>query len=379
VSLFTDISTEMLVPALPLFLTTVLGAPMTVVGLIEGIAESTASVLRSFAGWLSDRAGRRKPLLVFGYSLSNITKPLLALTGSWEQVLLVRFVDRLGKGLRGAPRDALIADSVAPEQRGLAFGFHRSLDTVGAALGPLVAFAVLATRPEDYRAVFWIATIPGALAILIAGFFVRDLPRFPQARLLPRVTIRGLGRPFAIFTAIITLFALGNSSDAFLILRAKNLGMPTATIPLAYFGFNVVYASLSTPAGALSDRWGRRRVLIVGYVVFALVYLGFAVASGPSGRWTAWLLFLVYGTYYALTEGIQRAFIVDLVRPESLATALGVFASATGLALLPASLVAGLLWDRVGPSAPFFYGGVMAASAALLLTIDRGTATPSDV
>lgn len=354
-------------PVLPLFLTTVLGAPMTVVGLIEGIAESTASVLRTFAGWLSDRIGRRKPLLIFGYSLSNLTKPLLALTGSWQQVLLIRFVDRMGKGVRGAPRDALIADSVTPEQRGLAFGFHRSLDTVGAAIGPLVAFAVLAARPDDYRAVFWVATIPGALAILVATFFVRDLPTLSRSRELSGAPGTSLGRPFVVFTAVITLFALGNSSDAFLILRAKNLGMPTATIPLAYFGFNVVYAGLSTPAGILSDRWGRRRVLILGYIVFAIVYLGFALASGQTGRWMTLLLFLVYGGYYACTEGIQRAFVVDVVRPESRATALGIFASATGLALLPASLIAGVLWDRVGPSAPFFYGGVMAAFAALLL------------
>ena len=377
VSFFTDVSSEMIVPVLPLFVTTVLGATMTAVGLIEGVAESTASVMRSFAGLLSDRLGRRKPLIVFGYGLSNITKPLLALTGSWAQVLGIRFADRLGKGIRGAPRDALIADSVAADRRGLAFGFHRSLDTAGAALGPLVAFATLAIVPDNYRAVFWIATIPGAIAILIAAFFIRDLPRPPAVRVLPGMKMAGLGRRFVVFTAIITLFALGNSSDAFLILRAKNLGMPVATIPLAYFAFNVVYAGLSTPAGVLSDRLGRRGVLIAGYVVFALVYLGFAVASGPAGRWMVPALFLTYGAYYALTEGIQRAFVVDLVPADLRATALGTFASATGLALLPASLVAGFLWDRVGPAAPFFYGAAMSAAAAILLVVlDAGTRKP---
>ncbi|OLD50146.1 MAG: MFS transporter, partial [Armatimonadetes bacterium 13_1_40CM_3_65_7] len=330
VSFFTDVSSEMIVPVLPLFVTAVLGASMTAVGLIEGVAESTASVMRSFAGLLSDRFGRRKALIVFGYSLSNVTKPLLALTGSWGQVLAIRFGDRLGKGIRGAPRDALIADSVAAERRGLAFGFHRSLDTAGAALGPLIAFGTLAIMPENYRAVFWIATIPGAFAILIAGVFLRDLRRPAASHALGTVRIGGLGRRFAVFTAIITLFALGNSSDAFLILRAKNLGLPVATIPLIYFAFNVVYAVLSIPAGALSDRLGRRGVLIVGYVVFAIVYLGFAVASGPAGRWIVLPLFLTYGIYYALTEGVQRAFVVDLVPADLRATALGTFASATG-------------------------------------------------
>jgi len=374
VSFFTDVSSEMIVPVLPLFVTAVLGASMTAVGLIEGVAESTASVMRSFAGLLSDRFGRRKALIVFGYSLSNVTKPLLALTGSWGQVLAIRFGDRLGKGIRGAPRDALIADSVAAERRGLAFGFHRSLDTAGAALGPLIAFGTLAIMPENYRAVFWIATIPGAFAILIAGVFLRDLRRPAASHALGTVRIGGLGRRFAVFTAIITLFALGNSSDAFLILRAKNLGLPVATIPLIYFAFNVVYAVLSIPAGALSDRLGRRGVLIVGYVVFAIVYLGFAVASGPAGRWIVLPLFLTYGIYYALTEGVQRAFVVDLVPADLRATALGTFASATGLALLPASLVAGFLWDRIGPAAPFYFGGVMSAAAAVLLMIvDAGS------
>jgi len=377
VSFFTDISSEMIVPVLPLFVTTVLGASMMVVGLIEGIAESTASVMRSFAGLLSDRLGRRKPLIVSGYGLSNITKPLLALAGSWGQVLAIRFADRLGKGIRGAPRDALIADSVAAERRGLAFGFHRSLDTAGAALGPLIAFATLAILPENYRAVFWIATIPGALAILIASVFLRELRRPAGARALPGMRITGLGSRFAVFTAIITLFALGNSSDAFLILRAKNLGMPVATIPLVYFAFNIVYAGLSIPAGAISDRVGRRRVLIVGYVVFALVYLGFAVVSGPVGRWSVLPLFLTYGVYYALTEGIQRAFVVDLVPTDLRATALGTFSSATGLALLPASLVAGFLWDRIGPAAPFYYGAATSAAAAILLLAVDATAKRS--
>lgn len=369
VSFFTDFSSEMIVPVLPLFLSVTLGAPAAAIGVIEGIAESTASVLRVFAGWLSDRAGRRKPLVVAGYGLSNLTKPLLALAGSWPHVLAVRFADRLGKGIRGAPRDALIADSVPPERRGLAFGFHRSMDTLGAAVGPLVAFATLALLPENYRAVFWIAAIPGAIAIAVAVFLLRDIARPQAPGRAPRLSFAGLGRSFATFTLIATVFALGNSSDAFLILRTKNLGLPAPAIPLAYFAFNVIYAALATPAGALSDRVGRRVMLIGGYAIFALVYLGFAVAGGPGGGVQAVGLFLVYGVYYALTEGVQRALVVDLVPSGLRATALGTFSTATGVALLPASLVAGILWDRVSPAAPFYYGAALATLAVILLAV----------
>ncbi len=369
VSFFTDLSSEMIVPVLPLFLSITLGAPAAAIGVIEGIAESTASVLRVFAGWLSDRAGKRKPLVVAGYSLSNLTKPLLALAGSWPQVLAVRFADRFGKGIRGAPRDALIADSVGPERRGLAFGFHRSMDTVGAAGGPLIAFATLAFLPENYRAVFWIAAIPGVIAIAVAVFFLRDIARPPAPGQAPKLGFAGLGRGFMLFTLIAGLFALGNSSDAFLILRARNLGLAPAVIPLVYFAFNVVYAVLATPFGALSDRVGRRRLLMAGYAIFAVVYLGFAVAGGAAGRAEAVALFLVYGTYYALTEGVQRALVVDLVPSGLRATALGTFSTVTGVALLPASVVAGALWDRVGPAAPFFYGAALAALAVILFAV----------
>ncbi len=369
VSLFTDISSEMIVPVLPLFLSTTLKTPITAIGLIEGIAESTSSTLRILSGWLSDRAGRRKPLVVAGYALSNLTKPLLALASSWGHVLAVRFADRLGKGIRTAPRDALIADSVSADRRGLAFGFHRTMDTVGAALGPLVAFATLAVLPEHYRAVFWIAAIPGAIGILIAVVFLRDPPQKTPAMPPTPLRVTGLGRPFAVFTATATLFALGNSSDAFLILRMKNVGMGTTAIPLTYFVFNVFYAALSTPAGVLSDRLGRRKVLALGYTVFVFVYLGFALLTGPAAPWGALALFIVYGAYYALTEGVQKAFVADLVPANLRATALGTFSMATGLALLPASLIAGTLWDKVGPAAPFFYGAALAASALILLLL----------
>lgn len=367
VSFFTDVSSEMIVPVLPLFLSTTLKTSTTAIGLIEGVAESTASVLRIFSGRLSDRTGRRKPLIVAGYALSNLTKPLLALANSWGHVLAIRFTDRVGKGIRTAPRDALIADSVAPANRGLAFGFHRAMDTAGAAVGPLVAFATLTLLPENYRAVFWIATIPGVVGIALGGLFLRDRTRSMSSSASPPLRIGGLGPRFAAFTAIATLFALGNSSDAFLILRARNVGMAATTIPLAYFIFNVVYAALSTPAGALSDRIGRRKVLAFGYAIFMLVYLGFALLAGERAPLAVVILFIVYGAYYALTDGVQKAFVADLVPGSLRATALGTFSMATGFALLPSSLIAGALWDRVGPAAPFFYGAALAGMSLLLL------------
>jgi MFS family permease len=362
----------MIVPVLPLFLSVTLKTPTATIGLIEGVAESTASVLRIFSGRISDRTGRRKPLAVAGYALSNLTKPLLALAGSWSHVLVIRFVDRVGKGIRTAPRDALIADSVAPAHRGLAFGFHRTMDTAGAALGPLVAFATLALLPENYRAVFWIATIPGVVAIVIGGLFLRDSARSASSSTPPSLGLSDLGPRFAVFTGIATLFALGNSSDAFLILRARNVGMAASIIPLAYFTFNVVYAALSTPAGALSDRIGRRKVQAFGYTIFALVYLGFALLAGQRAPWAVLVLFIVYGGYYALTDGVQKAFVADLVPDHLRATALGTFSMATGLALFPASLISGVLWDRVGPAAPFFYGSALAGTSLLLLIVGAG-------
>lgn len=366
VSFFTDVASEMIVPVLPLFLTGVLLAPVAAVGLIEGVAESTASVLRAFAGWVSDRSGRRKPLMLAGYALSNLTKPLLALSGAWPQVLAIRFADRFGKGIRGAPRDALIADSVDASVRGRAFGFHRSMDTAGAAVGPLLAAGALALSAGNPRVVFWLASVPGIVSVVIAWWLIRDRPVAPRDAAAPRLGFAALGQPFMVLTAITTLFALGNSSDAFLILRAQDLGMAVAVIPLAYFAFNTLYALLATPAGVLSDRVGRRPLLVVGYAVFALVYAGFAVAPNALA---AGGLFLAYSLYYACTEGVARALVTDLV-PESLrATAMGTYATATGVALLPASVIAGALWQQIGPWAPFAYGAALAGLAAVLLAV----------
>jgi len=370
VSFFTDISSEMIVPVLPIFLTAVLGAPVTAVGLIEGVAESTASIVRVFAGSISDRTGRRKPLMLFGYGLANLTKPLLAISTAWPQVLAIRFVDRFGKGIRAAPRDALIADSVDASVRGRAFGFHRGLDTAGAAVGPLLASATLAFAGDNPRVVFWLASVPGITSVLIGWRLLKDRRVAPEDTRAPQLGFRDLGRAFAVFTAISTLFSLGNSSDAFLILRAHNVGMAVPVIPLVYFGFNALYALMATPAGILSDRVGRWPLLVAGYAVFAVVYAAFALAGDA---FFAGGLFLIYSLYYALTEGVGRALITDLVPTSLRATAMGTYATATGAALLPASLVAGALWDSVGPGAPFAYGAVLATVAAVLLGVTRST------
>lgn len=371
VSLLTDASSEMVYPVLPLFLANVLGAPVAAIGLIESVAESTAGLTKVLSGWLSDRARRRKPFVVLGYSLSNAVKPLLAFAGGWPAVLGLRFADRLGKGIRTAPRDALIADSSSAARRGRDFGVHRALDTLGAALGPLAAWAILTRVPSGYRVVFLVSAIPGALAVAFAVLAVRDvLPHADRPRGVQRGvrSSRRLGRPFALFAAASALFACGNSSDAMLVLRAQDAGMSPALIPLAYFLFNVVGALAAGPVGARSDRVGRRRVLVAGFAGYALVYAGFALLDRPTG---AWLLFAAYGIPYAMTEGVSRAFVVDLVDPAVRATALGTYTFVLGLAALPASLIAGVLWDAIGPAAPFRLSAVLMGAAALLLAIMR--------
>lgn len=366
VSLLTDISSEMIYPVLPLFLANVLGVGAVTIGLIEGIAESTASLLKVFSGWFSDRSGRRKPLMLIGYGLSDLIKPFLALTGSWWQVLAIRFADRIGKGIRGAPRDALIADSTPQAQRGKAFGFHRGLDTVGAAVGPISAFGILALFDNNYRLVFALSAIPGVIAVFILLGFLKEKPAATRNATPPKLGFSSLGAGFLTFSLISTLFTLGNSSDAFLILRAQNLGLAAALVPLAYFGFNAVYSLLAMPLGSLSDTIGRRAVIIAGYLIFAMVYLGFAFASVS---WAVWGLFALYGAYYALTEGVQRAYVADLVPSDMRGSAMGTYNALTGLSALPASIVGGFLWEVIAPEATFIYGAVFAVLAAVLLLV----------
>jgi MFS family permease len=368
VSLLTDASSEMVYWTLPLFLTQVLGAPVSVVGVIESVAESTASLTKVASGWLSDRVGRRKPLVVAGYTLSNLAKPLLAMAAGWPTVLALRFADRLGKGVRTAPRDALIADSSEAARRGRAFGVHRALDTFGAAVGPLIAWGVLSLRPGSFTTIFWISAVPGVLAIAVAVFLVREV-RSRDRRDASRGELphfRGLGRPLAVFTAISAVFALGNSSDAMLMLRAADLGAPTALIPLMGAGFSLVGAALAVPAGVLSDRFGRRVVLVTGFALYALVYAGFGVGGST---WTAAALFLAYGIPYAMVEALSRAYVVDLVGPDRRATAVGAYTFVLGLAAIPASAVAGILWDTVSHGTPFLVSAALMAIAAVALWV----------
>ncbi len=367
----------MIYPLLPLFLTRTLGAPMKAVGLIEGIAESTSSGLRLAAGWLSDRVGRRKPFVVAGYACAAAAKPLLAVAGTWGHVLGIRLLDRFGKGLRTPPRDALLADAAPGPIRGRAFGLHGSMDTAGAVAGPLLAWAVLPWVGGDFRAVFLLAFVPALIGIVVLLAGVREIPPPAAPPLTPpspppgeRIKVRaaGLGGRFWRFVPVLVCFGIGNSSDVFLILRSRQLGISEGSIPLLYLTFNVVYAAVSLPGGTLSDRIGRRPVILAGYAMFALVYLGFARAGAA---WETWPLFAFYGIYYALTERIQRAFVADLVPEAARGRAFGIYHAVVGALALPASLLAGWLWDAVGPAAPFSLGGASAVLALLLFLILR--------
>lgn len=368
VSLLTDASSEMIYPVLPLFLANVLGAPVAAIGLIESLAEATASFMKLGSGWLSDHLGRRKPLVAAGYTVSNLAKPVLALTQSWPAVLTLRVADRLGKGIRTAPRDALIAESSTAESRGRSFGVHRALDTVGAAIGPLVAWIVLSLDPGPaaYRTIFLISAIPGTLAILVVLLFVRDTGKRLPAGERTRLSFKDFSKPLAVFTAISFVFGLANSSDAMLILRSQDLGAPAAVIPLMYVLFNVVAALLAAPFGARSDRIGRRRLVVFGFAGYALVYLGFALANSAVAPW---LLFALYGVPYAATEGMTRAYVCDLAGAERRGTVLGGYTFVLGLAALPSSALAGLLWDTVSHAAPFAVSAGLMASAALALLV----------
>lgn len=370
VSLLTDLSSNMIVPILPLYLTTVLHVQVGSIGIIEGIAESTASILKLFSGWMTDRTRKHKLLMLIGYGLSNLTKPFFALSTSWGQVLLIRFSDRFGKGIRTSPRDALLADSTTKEERGKAFGFRRAMDALGAALGPLVAFGVLAIFTNNYRLVFWLSVIPGLIAVALIFIFLKDKEPggYGNEAKFPKIGFKNLNRRFIWFSLISTLFAVGNFSDAFLVLRAQDAGMLPALIPLTFFAFNMSSSIFSMPVGMLSDRIGRRPVLISGFIIFALIYLGFGMVN--SVIWI-WVLFVLYGLYYAFTDGIQKAYIADIVPEGQRGTALGTYNALTGIAALPASIVAGFLWQTFGPMVAFSASSIIAILAALLMIIFR--------
>lgn len=367
VSFFMDVSSEMIYPLVPLFLANVLGVNKSMIGLIEGIAESTASILKVFSGWFSDRIGRRKNLMLAGYAISTLSRPIIALAGAWQQVLASRFVDRLGKGIRTAPRDAIIAESTESTHLARAFSFHRSLDTMGAAVGPAIALILLQLYNNNYQMVFWLSMIPGAITVLIIIAFIKDKKRAavaPAER--PRLTLKHFDWRVKFFIVIATLFALGNSSDAFLILRAEQVGITTVMIPAVYLVFNLVYSLSSIPAGIAADKYGKKRLILLGFILFAGLYYGFAVAKSTAA---VWVLFSLYGVFMGLTEGIQKAFLTTIIPPDFKATAFGVYATVVSFATLPASLIGGLLWDRVSPAATFYFGAATATLSATLFII----------
>jgi MFS family permease len=373
-SFFMDISSEMVINVLPLFLSNVLGVRTGIIGIIEGVAEATASLLKVFSGWLSDKLRGRKWIAVAGYAISALSKPFFYISDTWGMIAAVRWADRLGKGVRTAPRDALIADSIEPSQRGLVFGFHRAADTAGAMIGLVIAtIAVWSVQSNNlslgeptFRTIVLISLVPAALSVLSLAFGAQDV-KVDRESATPKITFKGLGKSFLIFMVIVGLFDLGNSSDAFLILRAQERGISVLGILVMLAVFNLVYSLISTPAGSLSDRIGRKKVIIGGWLVYGLIYLGFAMAQRP---WHVWVLYIAYGLYYGLAYGTTKAMVADLVAPELRGTAYGTYNAVLGIIDFPASLIAGVLWQGAGgwagfgPSAPFLFGSGLAFLAA---------------
>lgn len=361
VSLLTDASSEMIYPLLPAFLTGTLHAAPAFVGLVEGVAEASASLAKIVSGRLADRLGRAKPLVLWGYGLSSLVRPAIALATAPGHVLAIRFLDRVGKGVRGAPRDALLAAAVAPAERGRAFGFHRAMDNCGALVGPLLASLALWAGLE-LRGVFALALLPGLLSFALLAFGIRDVPLAAEQR----GTAPGVSGPFARYLGVLALFTLGNSSDAFLILRAQQLGVALPAVPLLWAFHHLVKAGLSTPLGELSDRLGRKLAIASGWGVYALAYAGFALATSAAH---AWLLFGLYGVFHAASEGAERALVADLVPAGARGRAYGLFHAVTGAMLLPASLLTGLLWQRLGAPFALGLGAGLALVATLLLLV----------
>lgn len=376
VSFAADVASEMVYPLLPIFLTATIGAPVAALGIIEGIAEGTASTLKVVSGWFSDRIHRRRQLVAVGYFLSAISKGGIALATLWPHVLAARFSDRVGKGVRTSPRDALIVESSDPAHRGRAFGFHRGMDTAGAVLGPLAGLGFLVLLGENnLRPVFAIAVVPGLLSVVFVSLVREPRSAAPERPKEARAgdpgeslwaRLHGAPPAFWAFLGVTLLFAFGNSSDTFLILRGKNLGLSITAVVLAYVAFNAVYSALATPFGIASDRFGRRIVLLLGFVLFAGVYLGFGIAGQGL---EVWPLFMAYGAFMALTEGVGRALAADLSPADRRGTFLGLYHTGIGVMALVASALAGVLWEEVRPAAPFFLGSATALAAAVALVL----------
>ena len=375
VSLLNDASSEIIYPLLPIFLASSLGASARAIGTIEGLAESISSLLKLFAGYLSDRLAKRKLLVVAGYSVASIARPLLAFAQTWTQVLAIRLTDRIGKGIRTAPRDAMIADTVRVEQRGIAFGFHRAMDHAGAVVGPLIGYLLViffvanAKSPTtgEFSKIFLAASVPALIAVLVAIFFMRESPQQEgHGSEIKKLSLRGFDSNFKRFLLVLALFTLSNSSDSFLILRAMDSGVSVALIPLLWAAHHGMKVLSSLFGGDLSDRLGRKRLIVAGWILYAAVYAGFAFATHQA---SLWVLFLVYGIYFGLAEGAEKALVADLVRPEQRGTAYGLYNLAFGVTVFPASFLMGMIWDWKGPTVAFLVSAFMGATAALLLLI----------
>lgn len=363
-SFLNDIASEMVAPILPIFLTTTLGVGPAAIGLIEGIADATSSLLKVVAGYISDRIGKRKAIVFAGYGMAAIARSAVAISTSWLQVLAFRFTDRIGKGIRTAPRDAIIADSTDKKFLGKSFGLHRALDHAGAVVGPLAAFFLISRSGFDYRTIIAIAIIPGVLSALSIAAFVRE--KTIQKKITNiSLQLKSVDKSFHYYLIILFVFTLGNASDAFLILRAVDAGMPTSFIPLLWAGFNLVKFFVSVPGGSLSDKIGRRPLIIAAWLIYALIYALFAFANSPL---QIAILFAIYGVYYGLTEGVERAFIADLVPENIRATAYGLYNAAIGLAALPASVVFGFIWKYIGLQTAFMWSVALALLASIGLS-----------
>ena len=376
-SFLTDVSSEMLVNLIPFFLANVLGVRTAVIGLIDGIAETTASLVKILSGALSDKLGKRKWLTVAGYGLSTFAKPFLYFASAWGWVLGVRFADRVGKGIRTAPRDALIADSIDKDQRGLAFGLHRAGDTAGAFLGMGIAAGIIwltqsqtaLLAPSTFKLIVLVSIVPAVLAVAVLAVGTVEVTGAGKGVEKTRLTLKSMDARFKSFLAVVVLFTLGNSSDSFILLRGQERGLSILQVMGMALTFNAMYTVFAGPLGAWSDKIGRRRLMLGGWLMYGLIYLGLAFSQ--TG-WQVWMLFGLYGLYYAATEGTAKALVADLVPEAMRGTAYGLFNAAIGITALPASLIAGLLWQGAGTwtgfgaSAPFYFGAVMALLAGFL-------------
>ncbi len=361
-SFLTDTTSKMIYAVMPMFLIS-LGATKTEVSLIEGIAESTASLLKALSGWWSDKIGSNKPFMILGYAFTAFLSPLFAFAATPFQVLIIRFTERIGKGIRTAPRDSLVAASAGDSSQGKGFGFHKAMDNSGAIIGPLLAYLVLSAFPGNYRRVFILSAIPGLLGLLFITIFVKEAKKL-RKDLPGKISFKDFSKKYYLFLFIVFIFTLGNSTDALLLIKANDIGIQAAFIPLVYLIFNGVSVIFSVPAGILSDKIGREKLVIFGYLLYSLIYFGFGYTSNKTA---VIMLFALYGLYSAATDGIQKALVSDIIPKDKKGTGLGIYNCLLGITLLPASLIAGLLYDRVNYSAPFYYGAILAFIASVMM------------